>query len=69
MIEVSEIVVHEADEPDVVAYLFDPDFLAGEHGAEVDLLAVVTDATLVDDGGRPVVEGIFQLAQALIGSG
>ena len=33
MIKVSEVVLHEADEPDSVANLFDADFLAGEHSA------------------------------------
>jgi hypothetical protein len=33
MIEVTEIVLHEADEPYFVANLFDADPLAGEHGA------------------------------------
>jgi len=33
VIKVSEIVLHEADEPYFVANLFDADLLAGEHGA------------------------------------
>ena len=32
VIEVTEIVVHEADEPNVVADLLDADLLAGKHG-------------------------------------
>ena len=52
--------MHEADEPNVVAHLFDADVLAGEHDAHVDLLAVVTDATAAGDGGGPIVEWIVQ---------
>ena len=42
-IEVTEIVLHEADEPNLVAHLFDADPLAGEHGAQVYFPAFVTD--------------------------
>jgi hypothetical protein len=33
MIEVTEIMLHEADEPDFVRDPFNADLLAGEHGA------------------------------------
>jgi len=36
VIEVSQIVVHGADEPDAVVGLSDADILAGEDGAEID---------------------------------
>jgi hypothetical protein len=35
--------IHESDEPNVVAHLFDADVLTGEDGTEIDLLAVEAD--------------------------
>lgn len=69
MIEVSEIVVHDADEPDALAHLFDADSLAGEDVAQVDLAPVVADAATVGDGGCPIVERIVEVAQAPVGPG
>lgn len=40
IIEVSQIVGHEARQPDMVFDLFDANGLAGEDEAEIDLLAV-----------------------------
>jgi len=37
-IDISEIVVHEADEPDAVIDFLDSEFLACKHGGDVDLL-------------------------------
>ena len=39
MVEVPEILLHEADEPDVVAHLPQAHPLAGEDGAQVNLPA------------------------------
>jgi len=39
-VDVSEIIVHEGDEPNAVVDLLDAEGLAGEDGREVDLLAV-----------------------------
>jgi N-acetylglutamate synthase-like GNAT family acetyltransferase len=43
--------------------LFDSDGLAGEDLAEVDFLAVETDAAAGGDGDRLVVEWIVQVRQ------
>ncbi|MGD0331792.1 MAG: hypothetical protein ABSA90_00900 [Xanthobacteraceae bacterium] len=43
MVEVSEIIVDEGDEPDVVADLFDADVLTGEYGTEIDFLPIEAD--------------------------
>jgi hypothetical protein len=40
IVEVSQIVVHEGDEPDALVELFDSDHLAGEDLAQVDLAGV-----------------------------
>ena len=66
MIEVTEVVVHKADEPDVVTHLFDAHPLAGEDLTEVHLASVEADAATVRHGRRLVVERIVQVAQAAI---
>ncbi len=44
--------MHEADEPDAVIDFLDSDSLAGQAGAEIDLLAVkAKTATVGDDDG------------------
>ena len=48
--------------------LFDSAGLAGEDLAEVDLLAVETDAAAGGDGDRLVVEWIIQVRQTDIGA-
>ena len=52
VVEVAEIVVHEADQPNLLADLLDADALAGEDGAEIDLLPIEADAPACghDDG-------------------
>jgi integrase len=42
VIEVAEIIVHEADEPNLAADLFDADALTGEDQAEIDLVPIET---------------------------
>jgi hypothetical protein len=39
-----KIIIHEADEPDAVVDFLDADGLAGQTGAEIDLLAMQTHA-------------------------
>jgi hypothetical protein len=39
-VEVSKIIMHEADEPNAVVDLLDAEFLAGQHGRDVDSLAM-----------------------------
>ena len=43
VVEVPQVMIHESDEPNVVAHLFDADVLTGEDGTEIDLLAVEAD--------------------------
>ena len=43
-VEVSEIVVHEADEPNAVIDLFDSKLLTSQYNRDVDLLAVQAKA-------------------------
>ena len=44
MVAVTEIMLHEADEPDVLAHLFDADALASEDGAEIDFASIKADS-------------------------
>jgi hypothetical protein len=46
-VEVSEIIVHEACEPNAVVDFLDAEFLTGQHGGDVDPLAMQA-ATLVE---------------------
>ena len=44
MVDVSEIVVHEGDEPNFFAHLFNSHLLTGEDGTEIDFLPIEADA-------------------------
>jgi hypothetical protein len=57
VVEVSQVVVHEADGPDVVVGLVDSNLLAGEDRAEVDLALLVADATASRDRDGLVAQG------------
>ena len=64
MVEVSEIIVHEADEPNVLADLFDADALAGEDGTEIDFLPIEADASACGHGDGLIVERVVELRQS-----
>ena len=68
MVEVAEIIVHEGDEPDFLAHLFDADALASEDDAKIDLLPIEADAAACGHGDGPVVERIIELWQASVGA-
>jgi hypothetical protein len=61
--------VHKADQPDFIAELFDADVLAGKHRAQVDLASPNADAAAAGDRDGAIEEGVFQIAQALVGRG
>ena len=67
IVEVSQIIVHEADEPDVLVDLFDSDFLAGEDLAEIDLVSVEADPAAGGHDDGLVMEGVVELGQTSIG--
>jgi hypothetical protein len=60
-VEVAQIIVHEADEPNVLAHLLDTDALTGEDGAEVYFLAIEADAPTRRHGDGLVVERVVEL--------
>jgi len=63
-IEIFQIVVHEADEPNAVVEFLDAELLAGQHDGNVDSLAVQAEATIGCDDDVAIMEGIGQLGQA-----
>jgi hypothetical protein len=67
-VEISEIVVHEADEPNAFIDLFDSKLLTGQHDRDVDLLAMQAEAPAIGDEYVAIVEGIDQVRQAAIGT-
>jgi hypothetical protein len=67
-IEVSQIIIHKADQPDVVVYFLDADRLAGKDLAEVNLFVAETDAATASDHDGFVVKGIVDVRQSLIGA-
>jgi hypothetical protein len=67
-IDVAEIVIHKADQPNPFFDFFQTDCLTSENRAEVNLFAVETDASAADDLDGLVVERIVQFGQATIGT-
>ena len=60
--DISEIIVHEADEPNAVADFLDAVFLTGEHGRDIDLFSVHADATARQALGELIYLAIFSSA-------
>ena len=54
-VEIAEIVVYEADEPDLLVHLFAPDPLPGKDLTEIHLPAVVADPSAASHQGGPIV--------------
>ena len=55
-VEVSKIIVHEADEPNAVVDFLDAEFLAGQHDGDVDLLAMQAEPSASGDEQLAIVE-------------
>lgn len=68
-IDVAEIVVHEADEPNTVLDFFEAEELACEDGGDVDLLAKHADAAAGGDHVLHVVQRIAEFRKSCIGPG
>src|SRR6266566_7896390 len=68
-IEVSQIIIHKADQPNIVVNFFNADRLAGEDGAEVNLFVPQANATAVGDDNDLVVEGIVDVGQSPVRAG
>jgi hypothetical protein len=65
-IEVSLIIIHKTDQPDVVVNFFNADRLAGKDLAEVDLFIAPTDAAAAGNDDDLVGKGIVDIGQARI---
>ena len=65
----TQVVIHKANQPDVIVHFLDADCLAGKDCAEVNLFATETDPAAISNDNDFVVEGIVDVRQALIGAG
>ena len=65
-VEVSQIVVHEAGEPNAVIDFLDAEPLTGQHGRDVDLLAMQAEPPAGGDEDVAVMEWIGQFGQTFI---
>jgi hypothetical protein len=61
VIEETQIVLHKAHQPHLVADLFDTHVLACEYGTEIDLAAPDANAAAAGDRDRAIVEGVLQI--------
>src|SRR5260370_40421619 len=66
--EVAEVILHKADQPNLLADLLDADALAGEDRAEIDFLPIKADAPACGHGDGPVVEWVIKFQQASVGT-
>ena len=67
-VEAAEIIVQEADEPNALFDFLDAEFLAGQHGRDVDPFAMQAEATAGGDDDVAIVERISQFRYALTDS-
>jgi len=65
-IDITEIIVHKADQPDTVVDLFDTHSLTCERGTEIDFLFVDADSSAAGDQSCPIVERIGEFSDAAI---
>ena len=68
IVEEAEVVVHEANQPDVLGDFAHADVLAGEDRAEVDFATAEAQPPALGDGDGLIVQRVFQRRQALIGA-
>jgi hypothetical protein len=66
-IDVTEIIVHKADQPNTVVDLFDAYSLTSERSAEIYFLFENADSSAVGDQNCPIVERIGEFSDAPIG--
>ena len=65
-IDISQVVTHEADEPDSVLDFADADSLSGEGLGEIDFLSVKADAPATGDQDGAIVKRVMRFGQALV---
>ena len=64
-----QVVMHEGDEPDALADLFDADGLASQGFAEADLFSIDAEPAAAGDRDGFVVEGILEFTDTGVGAG
>jgi hypothetical protein len=67
-IDITQVIIHEADEPDAIVDFLDSHRLTSQASAEIDLLAIQTQAAAAGDDDSFVVERVVRFADALIGA-
>jgi hypothetical protein len=67
-VDVSEIIVHEGDEPNTLVDLLDAELLASQDCGEIDLLGIHADAPAFGDDEALVMEGVFEIGAAAVGA-
>jgi hypothetical protein len=65
-IEISEIMVHEADGPNVLVDFLDAELLACQHDGDVDPLAMKAESSAGGDDDVAVVERVGAFRQAIV---
>ena len=65
-IDITEIIVHKANQPDTVVDLSDAHSLTCERGAEIDFLFENADSSAAGDKSSPIVERIGEFSDAAI---
>jgi hypothetical protein len=65
-IDVTEIIVHKADQPNTIVDLFDAHGLTGERGTEIYFLFENADPSAAGDKNGPIVERIGEFSDATI---
>ena len=61
-----KIIVHEAGEPNALVDFLDAEFLTGQHGGDVDPLAMQAEPAANGDDDVTIVERIGQAWQAIV---
>jgi hypothetical protein len=65
-IDITEIIVHKADQPDTLVDFFDAHSLTCERSAEIDFLSENADPSAARNQNRPIVERIGDFSDAPI---
>src|SRR5580692_3924189 len=65
-VEVSQIVMHEADEPNALVDFLDAKLLACQHRGDVDLLAMKAEPAAGGDDHIAIVERIGEFGQTMV---
>jgi len=67
-VDIAQIIVDEADEPNSLVDFFNAEPLSGQDGGDVDFLSVDADTAAGDNEDVAVVEGIIEVRQAAVGA-